>query len=87
MNYGKKGVHKKQKALHSTSAKWGRKLVLTLFNVALIAIVASGILVASAGFGLFRGIIETAPEIGTSTYSLPVFPPSYMISTATRRPN
>ena len=64
MNYGKKGVHKKQKALHSTSAKWGRKLVLTLFNVALIAIVASGILVASAGFGLFRGIIETAPEIG-----------------------
>ena len=37
MNYGKKGVHKKQKALHSTSAKWGRKLVLTLFNVALIA--------------------------------------------------
>ena len=38
MNYGKKGVRDKQKALHSKSAKWGRKLVLTLVNVVLIAI-------------------------------------------------
>ena len=64
MNYGKKGVHNKQKALHSTSAKWGRKLALTLFNVALVAIAASVVLVASVGIGLFRGIIDTAPEIG-----------------------
>ena len=64
MNYGKKGVHNKQKALHSTSAKWGRKLVLTLFNVVLIALLCSGVFAASIVFGLFRGIIDTAPEIG-----------------------
>ena len=64
MNYGKKGVRDKQKVLHSTSAKWGRKLVLTLFNVVLIALLCSGVFAASIVFGLFRGIIDTAPEIG-----------------------
>lgn len=64
MNYGKKGVRNKQRALHSKSAKWGKKLVLTFFNVMLAGIVMAGVLGASAGFGVFRGIIDTAPEIG-----------------------
>lgn len=64
MNYGKKGVRDKQKTLHSKSAKWGRKLALTFFNVVLIAVVAVGILGLSVGFGVFRGIIDTAPDIG-----------------------
>lgn len=64
MNYGKKGVRSKQKALHSKSAKWGRKLALTFFNVILMGIIVAGILGISAGFGVFRGIIDTAPEIG-----------------------
>ena len=64
MNYGKKGVRDKQKALHSKSAKWGRKFALTCFNVVLMAIVVAGVLVASVGFGVFRGIIDTAPDIG-----------------------
>lgn len=64
MNYGKKGVREKQKTLHSKSAKWGRKFALTCFNVILIAIVVIGVLVVSVGFGVFRGIIDTAPDIG-----------------------
>lgn len=64
MNYGKKGVRDKQKALHSKSAKWGRKFALTFFNVILIAVIVTGILGASIGFGVFRGIIDTAPDIG-----------------------
>lgn len=64
MNYGKKGVRDKQRTLHSKSAKWGRKLALTFFNVVLIAVIVTGILGISAGFGVFRGIIDTAPEIG-----------------------
>ena len=63
MNYGKKGVRDKQKALHSKSAKWGRKFALTFFNVIIIAIIAAAIIGISAGFGVFRGIIDTAPEI------------------------
>ncbi len=64
MNYGKKGVRRKQRALHSKSEKWGKKFALTFFNVMLAGIVAVGILGASVGFGVFRGIIDTAPEIG-----------------------
>ncbi|MGN0329654.1 MAG: transglycosylase domain-containing protein [Kineothrix sp.] len=64
MNYGKKGVQDKQKALRSTSAKWGKKFALTFFNVILIAAVSACVLVLSAGFGVFRGIIDTAPDIG-----------------------
>lgn len=64
MNYGKKGVRDKQKALHSKSAKWGKKFALTFFNVLLAAIIVAGILGVSVGFGVFRGIIDTAPEIG-----------------------
>lgn len=64
MNYGKKGVKDKQKALHSTSAKWGRKFALTFFNVVIIAFIAIAVIGLSAGFGVFRGIIDTAPEIG-----------------------
>ena len=64
MNYGKKGVRRKQRALHAKSEKWGKKFALTFFNVMLAGIVAVGILGASVGFGVFRGIIDTAPEIG-----------------------
>lgn len=63
MNYGKKGVRNKQKALHSKSSKWGKKFALTFFNVIIIAIIAAAIIGISAGFGVFRGIIDTAPEI------------------------
>lgn len=63
MNYGKKGVRNRQKALHSKSAKWGRKLTLTFFNVILVAFIAACIVGASAAFGVFRGVIDTAPDI------------------------
>ena len=81
MNYGKKGVRRKQRALHAKSEKWGKKFALTFFNVMLAGIVAVGILGASVGFGVFRGIIDTAP------YSPPDFPLLSTTSTATRRQN
>ena len=45
MNYGKKGVRAKQKALNSKSQKWGRKLALTCVKIMLAAIVGIGICV------------------------------------------
>ena len=64
MNYGKKGVHDRQKALNSKSAKWGRKFALTLFNVIIIAFIMAGIIGISIGLGVFRGIIDSSPDIG-----------------------
>ncbi len=63
MNYGKKGVRERQKALNSKSAKWGRKLALTLLKVFLIACVSLGIIGAATGIGAFKGIIASTPKI------------------------
>lgn len=59
MNYGKKGVRAKQKALNSKSVKWQRKITLTCFKVIIIAIVSIGVFGVSAGIGLFRGILAS----------------------------
>lgn len=64
MNYGKKGVRKKQQALHSKSTKWARKIGFTFIQLCLVAIIAVGIIGISAGIGIFRGVIATAPDIG-----------------------
>lgn len=63
MNYGKKGVRAKQKALNSKSIKWGRKIALTCVKVAIIAIVGTGICGVAAGIGAFRGILASTPSV------------------------
>ena len=63
MNYGKKGVRKKQQSLHSTGKKWSRKVVFTFVQVFLIALIGAAIVGASAGIGAFKGILATAPDI------------------------
>lgn len=62
MNYGKKGVKDKQKALNSKSVKWGKKFILICLKVILVFIIAGGIIGVSAGVGVFKGIIATAPD-------------------------
>lgn len=63
MNYGKKGVRSKQKALNSKAVKWRKKLLLSLVELALIAIVGLGICGVSAGIGLYKGILASTPSI------------------------
>lgn len=64
MNYGKKGVRNRQKALNATSQKWSRKIGFTFVQIFLVALIGVGIIGASAGIGVFKGIIATAPDIG-----------------------
>ncbi len=64
MNYGKRGVRKKQQALHATSKKWARKIAFTFVQVFLICAIGVGIVGISAGIGLFKGVLATAPDIG-----------------------
>ncbi len=66
MNYGKKSVKTKQKALNSKSVKWRRKIALTCFKVIMILIVGIGICGASAGIGMFRGILASTPPTALS---------------------
>ncbi len=64
MNYGKKGVRKKQKALNAKTVKWGKKLGFTFIQVVLLFFVSAAVLGTCAGIGVFQGILATAPDIG-----------------------
>ncbi|MGN0366936.1 MAG: transglycosylase domain-containing protein [Suilimivivens sp.] len=63
MNYSKKGIREKSKSLHATSTKLGKKLLLAILNLSLLFILAIGIIGVSMGFGIFKGVIDTAPSI------------------------
>lgn len=63
MNYSKRGIRAKQKSLHTKSTKIGKKLLLSILNLSLLGILAVGIIGISMGFGIFKGIIDTAPSI------------------------
>lgn len=62
MNYGKKGVREKQKALNSKSVRWGKKFILLCLKVGLVFVIAVGIIGLCAGVGVFRGILASAPD-------------------------
>lgn len=63
MNYSKKGIRAKQKSLHKKSPKVGKKILLSLLNLSLLCVLAVGIIGASMAFGIFKGVIDTAPSI------------------------
>lgn len=63
MNYGKKGTSKKKKALASKKARVGKKFLLTFFKATLITVFAVVIFAVFAGFGVVKGIIDSAPDI------------------------
>lgn len=63
MNYGRKGVHNRQKQLNAHPGRWSRKIILFTLELFLAAIVSVGVIGAAAGIGVFNGIIATAPDI------------------------
>ncbi len=66
MNYGKKSVRQKQRALNSKSGKWGRKFAVTGVKILLVAFFGMGICGVAAGIGMFHGILEDTPQIRLS---------------------
>ncbi len=71
MNYSKRGVRQKQKALNSKTGKWARKFVLTCVKLTLVACFGVGICGAAAAIGMFHGILEDTPNIHVSDVIAP----------------
>ncbi|MBE5926237.1 MAG: glycosyl transferase [Lachnospiraceae bacterium] len=63
MKFGMKQVTKKRLALNSNTKKITSKSLVWLFKGVLVLIVVAVITVGFAGFGMIKGIIETAPEV------------------------
>lgn len=63
MNYTSEGIKNTQASMTSFGTKLGKKFVLIIVRILLIAVVSAGIIGCAAGLGVFKGIIDTSPEI------------------------
>lgn len=63
MNYGKKGVSRKEKQITSTATLVRKKFSVIFFKTLLICFLAAVVIGGCAGIGLFKGIIDSAPDI------------------------
>lgn len=78
MNYGKKGVKKRQARLQALGPRWGNKFGLLAVELIIIAIIAIGVMGAAAGIGMFKAVLDTAPtpnpnDVAPSGYSTFVY--------------
>lgn len=63
MNYGKKGASEKYQAAVSNSAKISKRVFVIGFKVIMVLLLSSVVFLVCAGVGVFRGVIESAPDI------------------------
>lgn len=63
MNFSKKGTVNKQKQIRSTSKKLVTKISISFFRTFLICLLVIAIVGGFAGYGILRGIIDSAPSI------------------------
>ena len=63
MNFGKRGIKKRQKAMNSPSTKVGKFFGVSLFEIVAFFAVLAGVAGLCVGIGLFMGVVDTAPDI------------------------
>ncbi len=63
MDYSKRGIEQKQHYIKSTSRRLVSKTRITLFRLFVVLVVFVGIVGTFAGFGLLKGLIDSAPDI------------------------
>lgn len=69
MNYSKNGLKQVQKQMNSKSEKLGRKLLIWICQVSLLAVISVVIFLGAAALGAFKGCIDTAPNIESADVS------------------
>lgn len=67
MNYGKQATEKKIKSANSRAGKYSTKIFLAFLKSLFILCLFGGIIAASVGFGMVKGIIDNAPEVDMKT--------------------
>ncbi len=63
MDYSKRGIEQKQHYIKSTSRRLVSKTRITLFRLFIVLVVFVGVVGTFAGFGLLKGLIDSAPDI------------------------
>ncbi len=65
MNFGKKGISERQEYLAANGRKRVKKLSLSIGQLILIGFIGVCVAVGSLGLGVFRGVLESSPDMGT----------------------
>ncbi len=63
MDYSRRGIKKRQKAINSPTTKAGKFCGVSLFTVVAFSVVLAGVVGLCVGVGLFMGVVDTAPDI------------------------
>ncbi|MBO4890938.1 MAG: transglycosylase domain-containing protein [Lachnospiraceae bacterium] len=63
MNYGRRGIRKRQKVMNSPATKVGKFCGVSLFTLATFGVCVAAVAGLCAGIGLFMGVVDTAPDI------------------------
>lgn len=85
MNYGKNEVEKTLRKTNSRAQKITSHLVLLLTKIILILVLFAAVLGISFGYGIFKGVIDAAPEIDVASMNQAVMPPWSMTVRETSR--
>ena len=67
MNYGKNEVTRKLRKSRSKTEKVANKLILLLIKLLFVLLAFLFVLSVSLGYGVFKGIIDSAPEIDVAS--------------------
>lgn len=67
MNYGREGIRRRQEALNARGPKWSRKLLLLLLEGVFVVLIGGTVILTSMGIGVFKGVLESAPDISKIT--------------------
>jgi penicillin-binding protein 1A len=63
MNYGKRAAKQREHEIDAVGTKLRKKIGVTIWRVILIGIVLCAVVGISAGIGVWKGIIDSAPDI------------------------
>lgn len=69
MNYGRIETKRKIKAAGSRKKKYSNKIFLSFFKTAFVLILFLGVTGFCVGFGMFRGIIDNAPDFNPDSFA------------------
>ena len=67
MNYGKQATEKKIRSANSKARKYTTKVFLAFIKSLFVLCLFGGIVIASVGIGMVKGIIDNAPDVDIST--------------------
>ncbi|MBR6404175.1 MAG: transglycosylase domain-containing protein [Eubacterium sp.] len=63
MNFSKEGVKKRQKKLTSKNQRYSRRFFIDFFKIVFACVVLVVLILAGAGFGMIKGILDDSPDI------------------------